>query len=99
MAGAIDSTRSFGSRLCSGTGTVLVHTTSSTSGWAASLPSAPSANSPWVQAMRTERTSCSRSRASSSVSVVPRAISSSMTMKSRPVTSPMIALIVTESSP
>ena len=74
---------------------MLVQTISRTSGSAAIFSSAPSQNSPWVQAMRTEPTSCSRRRASSSRIVVPRAISSSSTITSRPSTSPMMEVIAT----
>ena len=90
-AGATDSTCSLG--LSSGIGAELVQTTSLTS--AASLSSALSANRPCVQATATERTLCSRSRSSSSNTVVPREISSSMTITSRSSTSPMMALIRT----
>jgi hypothetical protein len=94
-AGATEMTLSFG--WPSGTGTELVHTTSVTSA-AASLARAPSMNSPCVQATATERASRSRSRASSSKTVVPRAISSSRMITSRPATSPMIAEMVTSVS-
>ena len=59
---------------------------------------APSLNSPCVQAIRTDLTRRSRSRSISSSIVVPRAISSSSTITSRPSTSPMIEVIVTFSS-
>ncbi len=97
-AGATEITCSLGSRSSSAIGTVLVQTTSVTSGCSAIRFSAPSLNSPWVQAMRTERAPCSRSRVSSSMMVVPRAISSSRTITSRSATSPMIELIVTRVS-
>jgi hypothetical protein len=73
---------------------VLVHTISVTS-QAASLSSELSANRPCVHATATERTWRSRSRSSSSNTVVPREISSSRMMASRPVTSPMMAVMVT----
>ena len=54
-AGATESTVSFSVRSSAGgSGTVLVHTISSTSGWSLSRLSAPAANSPCVQATRTE---------------------------------------------
>ena len=65
---------------------------------AASLSSALSANRPCVQATATERAPSSRSRSSSSNTVVPREISSSSTITSRPATSPMMAVIRTSVS-
>ena len=94
-AGATDRTRSFS--CLAGTGTEFVQTISVTS-VAASRSSAPSANRPCVQATATERAPCLRSRSSSSSTVVPRAISSSRTITSCPVTSPMRALIDTAES-
>jgi hypothetical protein len=73
---------------------VLVHTISVTSE-AASLSSALSANRPCVQATATDRAPCSRSRSSSSNTVVPREISSSRMITSRPATSPMMAGMTT----
>ena len=94
-AGATDSTVSLPVSPGSGGGTVFVQTISVTSGAAAIRSSAPSANSPWVHAMRTDVTRCSRSLASISISVVPRAISSSSTITSRSSTSPMIEVMRT----
>jgi len=74
-----------------GTGTEFVHTTSVTSSAAASFSRAPSANRPCVQAMLIDLGSCSRSTERSSITVVPRAISSSTMITSRSATSPMIA--------
>jgi len=75
----------------------LVQTISVTSA-AASLSSALSANSPCVQATATERAPSSCSRSSSSNTVVPREISSSSTITSRPATSPMMAVMWTSVS-
>src|SRR6266496_309983 len=97
-AGATDRTVSLSWCSLPCTGTVLVQTISLTSGSPAIFSSAPLLNSAWVQAMRTEGTPCSRRRASSSTRVVPRAISSSSTITSRPSTSPMIEEIATCSS-
>ncbi len=96
--GATVSTSSFGIRSPSGIGTVFVHTISTTSGWSEIRLSAPAENSPCVHATRTERTSSSRSRSSNSNTVLPLAISSSRTMRSRPATSPMTVLMLTRSS-
>src|ERR1700735_3098087 len=78
-----------------GTGTVLVQTISSTSGRALIRSRAPSQNSPCVQATGTDRAPRSDSTDTSSMIVVPRAISSSRTITSRPATSPMMELMVT----
>ena len=91
-AGATERTLSFGWN--AGIGTEFVQTISVTS-VAASFSSALSTNSPCVQATATERAPCSRSRSSSSKMVVPRAISSSSTITSRPLTSPMMVVIRT----
>ena len=48
-----------------------------------------------MQATATERTAYSRSRSSSSNTVVPREISSSRMITSRPATSPMMAESIT----
>ena len=79
-------------------GTELVHTISETSSAAASFSSAPSANRPCVQAMLIDLGSWWRSTERSSITVVPRAISSSRTMTSRSATSPMIEEMDTLSS-
>src|SRR5262249_8430821 len=94
-AGATDRTVSLSCSSRPETGTVLVQTISFTSGSLAIFSSEPSQNSPCVQAMRTGLTPCSRSRASNSAIVVPRAISSSSTITSRPSTSPMMEVIAT----
>ena len=91
-AGATERTLTFGWN--AGIGTEFVQTISVTS-VAASFSSALSTNSPCVQATATERAPCSRSRSSSSKMVVPRAISSSSTITSRPLTSPMMVVIRT----
>ena len=70
-------------RMAGGTGAESVHTTSVTSA-AVSLSSAPSTNTPCVHATATERGWYSRRLSSSSNTVVPRAISSSTMMTSRP---------------
>ena len=97
-AGASEMTSSFPPRRWLGIGTVLVVTTSVTSGADSIRFSASPANRPCVQATRTDRAWRSLSRSSSSRIVVPRAISSSSTITSRPATSPMMDAIVTSSS-
>jgi hypothetical protein len=96
-AGATDSTRSL-SLPSIGTGTELVQTISVTSGSAASLSSAPSAKMPCVQATATDLAPSARSARSNSKIVVPREISSSRMITSRPVTSPISEVILTSVS-
>jgi hypothetical protein len=95
---ATERTVSLSVRLAGSIGTVLVQTIPSTSFSAESRAIESPVNRPCVQATRTLLTCRSRSRSSSSNTVLPLAISSSSTITSRSVTSPMTELITTLSS-
>src|SRR5699024_8952984 len=91
ISGAMESTVSPSNRFSSGTGTVLVITTSvaphSLSRWGAG-----SESTPWVAATKTLRAPSALSTLTASVMVPPVSIRSSTRMQSRPATSPTTRL-------